>query len=84
MLKAKKDLLSISESNNKESEELNEFLHDLDNLENIAKGIIKKVSSKNDKIFREKSSNSIMAIDAMEVHLNMVIQAINVFKNDKN
>ena len=84
MMKAKKDLLSIPESNNTELQEIDEFLNDLDNLEKTAKCIIKKISSKKDKIFKAKSSNSIMAIGAMEVHLNMVIQALNIFKNDKN
>ena len=84
MLKAKKDILSTTEFDNIDVQEIDEFLNDLDNLEKTAKCIIKKISSKKDKIFKAKSSNSIMAIGAMEVHLNMVIQALNIFKNDKN
>ena len=84
MLKAKKDHLSISESHNSEVQEIDELLNDLDSLEIIAKKVIKKISSKNDKILSTKSSNSIMALGAMEVHLNMAIQALNIFKNDKN
>ena len=51
--------------------------------EENTKNILNKVSSKNKNILENKSSNSIMALGAMEVHLNMAMQALKVFINDK-
>jgi len=42
-----------------------------------------KISSNNKNILENKSSNSVMALGAMEVHLNMALQALKVFINDK-
>ena len=33
-------------------------------------------------LLKDKSSNSLMALGAMEVHLNMALQALNVFNKD--
>ena len=62
--------------------EQQEFTELLENWEESTKNIIHKVSSKNKNILENKSNNSIMALGAMEVHLNMALQALKVFIND--
>jgi len=64
-----------------EQQEFNELL---DNWKENTKNIINKVSSKNETILKNKSNNSIKALGAMEVHLNMALQALKVFINDTN
>ena len=44
------------------------------------KGI--SISKRNKNILKDKSSNSLMALGAMEVHLNMALQALNVFNKE--
>ncbi len=63
--------------------EQQEFTELLENWEESTKNIINKVSSKDKTLLKNKSSNSIMALGAMEVHLNMALQALKVFINDK-
>ena len=84
MLKAKKDNLSLNDYDISENKELDEFLSSLDEFEEVSKEIVKMISNKNKNLFKTKSSNSIMAIGAMEAHLNMALQAVHIFKNDKN
>ena len=62
--------------------EQQEFSQLLDNWEENTKDIINKISS-NKNILENKSSNSVMALGAMEVHLNMALQALKVYINDK-
>ena len=62
--------------------EQQEFTELLKNWEENTKNIINKVSSKDQTLIENKSSNSIMALGAMEVHLNMALQALKVFIND--
>ena len=71
--KAKDSLLEIEQQ---------EFIELLENWKEITTSILNKVSSKNKNILENKSSNSIMALGAMEVHLNMALQALKVFTND--
>ena len=82
MLKAKKDNLLSSETTENDNIELEDFLKSLEEFEKASKEIINRISSKNEKFLSTKSSNSIMALGAMEVHLNMALQAIHIFKND--
>ncbi len=77
--KAKKDLIV---SNNPMDIEEEEFLEALENWECATKKLMKKISVKKENFFKNKSSNSLMAVGALEVHLNMALQAHNVFKND--
>ena len=62
--------------------EQEEFTELLENWEKNTKNIINKVSSKDKLLFKNKSNNSIMALGAMEVHLNMALQALKVFIED--
>ena len=83
LINAHKDrFASIDEDDSIEIEK-KEFTELLENWEENTKKIINKVSSKNKNILENKSSNSIMALGAMEVHLNMALQALKVFINDK-
>ena len=59
-----------------------EFTELLENWEENTKNIISKISSKDESLLEKKSKNSIMALGAMEVHLNMALQALKVFMND--
>ena len=80
---AHKDRFSSNGNDNPIEIEQQEFTELLENWEENTKDIINKVSSKNKNILENKSSNSIMALGAMEVHLNMALQALKVFINDK-
>ena len=82
LLNAQKDKFSNSddiEQNNKLQDEL---LADLDDWELSTKSLLKKISSRNEKHLQDKSPNSLMALGAMEVHLNMALQALQGFKKD--
>ncbi len=78
---AKKDLLVSNDFINTEEED---FLDSLDEWEKLSTELIKSISNKSDDFLKNKSSNSIMAIGAMEAHLTMAIQALKVFKNGPN
>ena len=81
LLNAQKDIFSSGEDDTIEIEQ-QEFTKLLENWQENTKNIINKVSSKDNNLFQNKSSNSIMALGAMEVHLNMALQALKVFIND--
>ena len=82
LLKAQKDRFSSEDDlSNIEQEE---FLESLKNWDKNTVNLLQKISSKNEKLLDKKSSNAIMALGAMEVHLNMALQALKVFIKDKN
>jgi len=82
LINAHKDKYSMDEDDVLKIEQ-QEFTELLENWEENTKNILNKLSSKNKKnILENKSSGSIMAIGAMEVHLNMALQALKVFTND--
>ena len=83
LINAHKDICSSIGDENIIEIEQQEFTELLANWEENTKNIINKISSKNKNILENKSSNSIMALGAMEVHLNMALQALKVFINDK-
>jgi len=84
MLKAKKDNFFSSEEISTEEKQVEEFLRVLNDFETVSKDLVKKLADKNDNIFKSKSSKSIMAMGAMEVHLNMALQAMKVFQNEQD
>ena len=83
MLNAKKDKFTTSEDNDNYNLDNVEFLELIDDWEIATKNLLKKISTRNKNLLNDKNSNSLMALGAMEVHLNMAIQALNAFKNDK-
>lgn len=82
MLNAQKDLNASDDKKNTESLEKQEFDELINNWEIVTKDVIKKISKRNKNLLKDKSSNSLIALGAMEVHLNMALQALNAFKKD--
>lgn len=82
MLNAQKDLNASDDKKNTESLEKQEFDELINNWENVTKDVIKTISKRNKNLLKDKSSNSLIALGAMEVHLNMALQALNAFKKD--
>ena len=82
MLNAQKDLNASDDKKNTESLEKQEFDELINNWETVNKDVINTISKRNKNLLKNKSSNSLIALGAMEVHLNMALQALNAFKKD--
>jgi hypothetical protein len=82
MLNAQKDLNASDDKKNTESLEKQEFDELINNWEIVTKDVINTISKRNKNLLKNKSSNSLIALGAMEVHLNMALQALNAFKKD--
>ena len=82
LMNAQKDKFSNTKESDQYTKSQDELLAELDNLELSSKSLLKKISSRNEKYLQDKSSNSLMALGALEVHLNMAIHAIQAFKKD--
>ena len=82
LMNAQKDIFSNSEDIDRNTKLQDELLEELDKWELSTKSLLKKISSRNEKFLQKKSSNSLMALGAMEVHLNMALQALQAFKKD--
>ena len=79
MLNAQKDLHGLDETNNTKNEEKIEFDELIEDWESVTKDVIKTISKRNKNLLKDKTSNSLIALGAMEVHLNMALQALNAF-----
>ena len=79
MLKAQKDSLFSNELEEIESPEKKEFDELLNNWEASTKKLINELSKRKENLLKDKSPNSLIALGAMEVHLNMALQALNAF-----
>ena len=84
MLNAQKDLYASDYTENTDSLEKIEFEELMNDWEMVTKDIIKTIAMRNKNVLKDKSSNSLIALGAMEVHLNMALQALNAFKKDYN
>ena len=82
MLNAQKDLNASDDKKNTESLEKQEFDELINNWEIVTKDVIKTISKRNKNLLKNKSSNSLISLGAMEVHLNMALQALNAFQKD--
>ena len=82
MLKAQKDINSSDEIKSTDSLEKKEFDKLLNDWQIATKDVIKKISKRNKNLLKSKSSESLIALGAMEVHLNMALQAHNIFNKD--
>ena len=82
MLNAQKDLNPPYDNINTDSLEKQEFDELINTWETVTKDVIKTITKRNKNLLKDKSSNSLIALGAMEVHLNMAIQALNAFKKD--
>ena len=82
LLNAQKDRFASSEESEQDTIFQDELLAELENWELSTKSLLKKISSRNEKYLQNKSSNSLMALGAMEVHLNLALQALQGFRKD--
>ena len=82
MLNAQKDLNASDDKKNTDSLEKQEFDELINQWEIITKDVVKTISKRNKNLLKNKSSNSLIALGAMEVHLNMALQALSAFKKD--
>ncbi len=82
LLNAQKDKFANSEETEQNNKFQDELLAELDDWEVSTKSLLKKISVRDEKHLQDKSPNSIMALGAMEVHLNMALQALQRFKKD--
>ena len=82
MLHAQKEIHSSEDIENTDNLEKIEFDELTKDLEILTKDVIKTISKRNKNLLKDKSSNSLMALGAMEVHLNMALQALNAFNKD--
>ena len=82
MLNAQKELHTSDNPINTDNLEKIEFDELIKNWETLTKDVIKTISKRNKNLLKDKSSNSLMALGAMEVHLNMALQALNAFNKE--
>ena len=82
MLNAQKDVNSSDDIKSLDNLELKEFNELINNWEMATKEVIKTISKRNENLLKGKSTNSLIALGAMEVHLNMALQALHAFKKD--
>ena len=82
MLNAQKELHASDDTINTNDVEKIEFDELTNNWEIATKDVINMISKRNKNLLKDKSSNSLMALGAMEVHLNMALQALNAFQKD--
>ena len=82
MLNAQKELHASDGTINTGDLEKIEFDELINNWETATKNVIKTISKRNKNLLKDKSSNSLMALGAMEVHLNMALQALNAFNKE--
>ena len=79
MLKAQKDSHFSDELAEIESPEKREFDELINNWEVSTKKLINELSKRKEILLKDKSQNSLIALGAMEVHLNMALHALNAF-----
>jgi len=79
MHNAQKDSHFSDELGEIDSLEKREFEELINNWEASTKKVINKLSKRKENLLKDKSPNSLIALGAMEVHLNMALQALNVF-----
>ena len=82
LMNAQKDKFAYSGDNEQITKLQDELVSELDNWELSTKSLLKKISTRNKKFLQDKSTDSLMALGAMEVHLNMALQALQAFKKD--
>ena len=82
MQNAQKELHTSDGTTNTNDLEKIEFDELINNWEIVTKDVIKTISKRNKNLLKDKSSNSLMALGAMEVHLNMALQALNAFNKE--
>ncbi len=79
MLKAQKDSYFSDELAEIESLEKREFDDLIKNWEASTKKVINELSKRKENLLKDKTPNSLIALGAMEVYLNMALQALNAY-----
>jgi len=79
MLRAQKDSHFPDELTEIESPEKREFQELINNWEASTQRLVNELSKKKENLLKDKSPSSLIALGAMEVHLNMALQALNAF-----
>ena len=82
LMNAQKDKFASIEDKEQNTKLQDELVAELDNWGLSTKSLLKKISIRNKKFLQDKSTDSLMALGAMEVHLNMALQALQAFKKD--
>ena len=82
MLNAKKDIQSSDDLKSIDNLEKKEFEELIKNWEISTKDVVNTISKRNGNLLKDKSPNALIALGAIEVHLNMALQALNAFKKD--
>ena len=82
MLNAQKDLNASDDKIDTDNLEKQEFDELINNWETVTKDVIETITKRNKNLLKDKSPNSLIALGAMEVHLNMALQALNAFNKD--
>ena len=78
MLKAQKES-HFDELAELEIPEQKEFEELINNWEASTKKVVNELSKRKEILLKDKSPQSLIALGAMEVHLNMALQALNAF-----
>jgi len=84
MHKAQKDAHFSDELAEIESPEIREFEELIKNWEASTKKVVNELSKRKENLLKDRSPNSLIALGAMEVHLNMALQALNAFNKGFN
>ena len=82
MLKAQKDSHFSDELAETENSENREFEKLMNDWEASTKKLVNELSKRKENLLKNKSPNSLIALGAMEVHLNMALQALNAFNKE--
>ena len=82
LMNAKKDIYANSGESEQNTKLNDELLAELEDWELSTKSLLQKISIRDEKHLKGKSPNALMALGALEVHLNMAMQALQAFKKD--
>ena len=82
MLHAQKELHASDDTINTNDLEKIEFDELINNWEASTKKVVNELSKRKEYLLKDKSPNSLVALGAMEVHLNMALQALNAFNKE--
>ncbi len=82
-IKAKKDLSSNDIKTGLELSHKEEFNQLLTTWQKLSKELISKLDKNKKSLTENKGPNSLMALGAMEAHLNMALQALNASEQEE-
>ena len=83
MIKAKKEIVSNPGDVSQGSNDNDEFEQLLKDWEAITKELMSKLNDSKFKVSRNRGPKALMALGAMEVHINMAVQAFKASKTNE-